>query len=348
MINMIIEGNSVQKVHNIGNKLHTIKKANIVSNAIALHCIMKWYINCIYKLDMNIGCENGKYYHLHHSPLPTYVEASAGRPSRARKREGIKICLTNIMELYKEVTSSKLQVSRQKGGKMRKRLIIIAVLFAFAFTFPFALNALNVDEVLNKLDSGSRVSDTLSQDVTMRMTIPGAEKMQRMKMYKKGGDKVRIENLDRAGDVTIINGDNMLMKVDGKEVIKQVGEKDKESMFQIDMSSFNSTSLRKEFDISIKENRSDVVILKLLPKESNVSYNMIEMAIDKDNWRVKGQKMYSNAGITKMNIEYDNNDNVSLIKIDSPLPQGSDRGYMIMEYSNTNRGNISDDLFRIE
>jgi len=229
-----------------------------------------------------------------------------------------------------------------------KLYTIIAVLFAFAFTFPFALNALNVDEVLNKLDSGSRVSDTLSQDVTMRMTIPGAEKMQRMKMYKKGGDKVRIENLDRAGDVTIINGDNMLMKVDGKEVIKQVGEKDKESMFQIDMSSFNSTSLRKEFDISIKENRSDVVILKLLPKESNVSYNMIEMAIDKDNWRVKGQKMYSNAGITKMNIEYDNNDNVSLIKIDSPLPQGSDRGYMIMEYSNTNRGNISDDLFRIE
>ena len=242
--------------------------------------------------------------------------------------------------------SSKLQVSRQKGGKMRKRLIIIAVLFAF--TFPFALNALNVNEVLNHLDSGSRVSDTLSQNITMRMNIPGAEKSQRMKIYKKGGDKVRIENLDRAGDVTIINGNNMLMKVDGKEVIKQVGEKDKESMFQIDMSSFNSTSLKKEFDISIKEDRSDVVILKLLPKESNASYNMIEMAIDKDNWRVKGQKMYSNAGITKMNIKYDNNGNVSLIKIDSPLPHGSDRGYMIMEYSNTNRGNVSDDLFRIE
>jgi len=45
---------------------------------------------------------------------------------------------------------------------------------------------------------------------------------------------------------------------------------------------------------------------------------------------------------------HDNNGNVSLIKLDSPLPHGSERGYMIMEYSNTNRGNISDDLFRIE
>ncbi|MCK4545587.1 hypothetical protein KAU43_08610 [candidate division WOR-3 bacterium] len=232
-------------------------------------------------------------------------------------------------------------------NKTHSKLYTITVLL-FAFTFPFALNALTVNEVLEQLDASSRVSDTLSQNVTMRMTIPGAEKMQRMKIYKKGGDKVRIENLDRAGDVTIINGDNMLMKVDGKEVIKQVGEKDKESMFSPTAFSFNSTTLKKEYDISIKENRSDIVILKLKPKESNASYNMIEMVIDKDNWRVKGQKMYSNAGITKMNIEYDNNGNVSFIKVDSPLPHGSERGYMIMEYSNTNRGNISDDLFKIE
>jgi outer membrane lipoprotein-sorting protein len=232
-------------------------------------------------------------------------------------------------------------------NKTHSKLCTIIILL-FAFTFPFALNALTVDEVLDQLDACSRVSDTLSQNVTMRMTIPGAEKMQRMKIYKKGGDKVRIENLDRAGDVTIINGDNMLMKVDGKEVIKQVGEKDKESLFSPAAFSFNSATLKKEYNISIKEDRSDIVILKLSPKESNVLYNMIEMAIDKDKWRVKGQKMYSNAGITKMNIEYDNNGNVSLIKMDSPLPHGSERGYMIMEYSNTNRGNISDDLFKIE
>ncbi len=250
------------------------------------------------------------------------------------------------IKLYKEVTSSKLQVARQKGGKMKKRLIITVLLFAF--TFPFALNALTVNEVLDQLDASSRVSDTLSQNVTMRMTIPGAEKMQRMKIYKKGGDKVRIENLDRAGDVTIINGDNMLMKVAGKEVIKQVGEKDKESLFSPTAFSFNSATLKKEYNISIKEDRSDVVILKLSPKESNASYNMIEMAIDKDKWRVKGQKMYSNAGITKMNIEYDGYGNVSLIKVDSPHPHSSERRYTIMEYRNTNRGNISDDLFKIE
>jgi len=46
------------------------------------------------------------YNHPHLNPLPAYVKAMADSPSRARKVEGIKICLTNIMELYRMIKNN--------------------------------------------------------------------------------------------------------------------------------------------------------------------------------------------------------------------------------------------------
>jgi len=222
------------------------------------------------------------------------------------------------------------------------------VLFVIITVFFSSIFALSTEDVLNKLATNMKSNDTLSATVSIEMNIQGVEKTERMKIYKKGNTKIRIENLDGADNLTVVNGNKMFIKVNGKEVVKQTGEKGENPLIKVGNPTFSINELKENYNITIKRNERGKVILHLMPKKEGELYHGMDMIIDKNKWRVSGQKMYSNTGITKMNIEYDNAGNVSKIVMDSPLPHGSDRGTITIRYSEINKGELSDTLFEIK
>lgn len=213
---------------------------------------------------------------------------------------------------------------------------------------PSSVKSANLDDILSNVAKNTKSNDTLSETIVVTMNIPGAKKTEKMKLYKKGESKVRIENLGRRGGVTIINGEKMLMKVDGKEVIKKTDKSNKLQLLQTGGSMFDVKNMKENYKITIKENRGNIAVLHLVPNKKEKMYNSLDMVIDKNNWRVIEQKMYSNTGIAKMEIGYDKAGNISRIEMNTPLPHGGERGTIKIEYSGISRGNIVDKLFDIK
>ena len=244
----------------------------------------------------------------------------------------------------------KRQLNKEKRVSKYRRNLFPGMIYLTALMLimiPLLIKAITVEEVLNNINAGMKRSDTLSEDVIMNINVQGTEKTERMRLYRKGEDKIRIENLGKSGDVTIINGDKMLVKINGKEVIRQTDKNRGFSLIQPGKTVFDGENLKNKNIISIKEDSGNRVVLHLIPKQKEQNYSSMDMIIDKNHWRIVEQKLYSNLGITKMNIEYDHEGNVARISMDTPFPHGSDRGSLTIEYSGVNRGVVNDSLFDI-
>ncbi|MEO0294378.1 MAG: hypothetical protein ABIN61_09230 [candidate division WOR-3 bacterium] len=203
---------------------------------------------------------------------------------------------------------------------------------------------------------------------------------QSMKLWTKGRDKMRMEmeaspglsvnpspmgQKATSGKVRmIINGDKVIMESEGK---REVLSSDGSSLyrrqaappggdFQRDFREFlkqNKVSIvsRKKSVIKNLLSRSEPpkeVVLEVVPKEKDPIVQKIEMTVDMERGVITNQKMFSNYGTTKMDMEYENIKGVWVIKrinMIIPTPMGK-AGKMTIEYKNVklNEG-ISDRLF---
>jgi len=225
---------------------------------------------------------------------------------------------------------------------MRKNLFSLIVLVTFAL-FSSTKTIDDISKILQK--NAGRVQD-MQADVVMEMDLGKAgTKTQRMKIWVKGKDKIKME---MEKQTMIMNGDKMMMDTpQGKRVINQPTTKGMPP----------GINLQQGIGDFFKENSGKIVsqgrnkaVIKLIPKDKNPMMSKIEMTVDTKRGVITEQRMYSNYGTTKMRMEYKNIGGIwviSSIDMIVPTPQGK-VGRMKIRYKNIkiNKG-ISDKMFKI-
>ncbi len=211
---------------------------------------------------------------------------------------------------------------------------------------------------------------------------------QSMKMWSKGKDKMRMEmNAPAApamspsamgqsapsGKMTMImNGDKMIMESGGeKKVLNRPASAATPGAVQSPTSLPSGIDLQQDFGEFLKKNKVSVVsekksfvqkllsrgassetpekvVLEVIPEDKDPMVQKIEMTVDMNKGVVTSQRMFSNYGTTKMNMEYENINSAWVLKrinMTIPTPMGK-TGKMTIEYKNVklNQG-IRDEMF---
>ena len=226
-----------------------------------------------------------------------------------------------------------------------------------------------------------------SVEMSIDMGDMGTQR-QSMKMWSKGKDKMRMEMSAPAGlpmspspmgqgapsgkMTMIMNGDKMVVESGGeKQVIDHSASAATHGMGQSPASLAPGMDLQQDMGEFLKKNKVTVisgkkslignlmskvssseapekVVLEVIPEKKDPMVQKMEMTVDMNKGVITSQKMFSNYGTTKMNMEYENIKGAWIIKrinMTVPTPMGKS-GKMTIEYKNVkvNQG-ISDRLF---
>jgi len=222
---------------------------------------------------------------------------------------------------------------------------ISTVLFLF-LSFSLFSSTKTIDEITEVLQKNAGKVQDMQAEVVMEMDLGKAgTKTQRMKIWMKGKDKIKME---MEKQTMIMNGDKMMMDTSqGKRVINQPTTKGMPP----------GINLQQGIGDFFKENSGKIIsqgrnkaVIELIPKDKNPMMNKIEMTVDTKRGVITEQRMYSNYGTTKMRMKYKNIGGIwviSSIDMIVPTPQGK-VGRMKIEYKNIriNKG-LSDKMFEI-
>jgi len=176
-----------------------------------------------------------------------------------------------------------------------------------------------------------------------------------------------------SGKMTMImNGDKMIMESGGKKkVMNRSASAATPGMGQSPTSLPSGMDLQQDFGEFLKQNKVSVisekksfvknllsrgasseapekVVLKVIPEKKDPMVQKMEMTVDMNKGVVTSQKMFSNYGTTRMDMEYENIQGAWVIKkinMTIPTPMGK-AGKMTIEYKNmkVNQG-IKDEMF---
>ena len=264
-----------------------------------------------------------------------------------------------------------------------KKLVFILFLFVVVSVY-----ATEVDDVIAALQKNiDKVQDMeCSAEMSVDMGEMGVQQ-QSMKMWFKGKDKMRMEMSAPAGLTVspsamgrgtpsekmtmIMNGDKMIMESGGeKKVMNRPASTMNSATGQSPTSLAPGMDLQQDFGEFLKQNKVSVisgkqsfiknllsrssnetpgkVVLEVIPEKKDPMIQKMEMTVDMNKGVVTNQKMFSNYGTTKMNMEYENVKGAWVIKkinMTIPTPMGK-TGKMTIEYKNIklNQG-INDRLF---
>jgi len=263
---------------------------------------------------------------------------------------------------------------------------LVFILFLFVTVSVYADEIDDVIAALQK--NIDKVQDMqCSVEMSVDMGEMGTQR-QSMKMWSKGRDKMRMEMSapaglpmspsamnqgSQSGKMTMImNGDKMIMESGGeKKVMNSSTSAANLGAGQSPTSLAPGMNLQQDFGEFLKKNKVSVisgnksfvknllsrstssetpkeVVLEVIPEKKDPMIQKMEMTVDMSRGVITSQKMFSNYGTTKINMEYENIKGSWIIKrIDMtiPTPMGK-TGKMTIEYKNVklNQG-ISDRLF---
>jgi outer membrane lipoprotein-sorting protein len=257
-----------------------------------------------------------------------------------------------------------------------KKLFLTLLLFV-----TVSVDADEVDDVIAALQKNiDKVQDMqCSVDMIINMGDMGTH-TQTMKLWTKGRGKMRMEMSAPAGlpvspsaksqgvpsgkTTMIINGDKMIMEnPEGKKTLSTP-----RSSLPGGQAAPPGMNLQQDFGDFLKKNKVSVisgkksliknllsrsetpkeVVLEVIPEEKDPMIQKMEMTVDMERGIITNQKMFSNYGTTKMDMEYENIKGAWIIKrinMTIPTPMGK-AGKMTIEYKNMklNQG-IRDEMF---
>jgi outer membrane lipoprotein-sorting protein len=211
---------------------------------------------------------------------------------------------------------------------MRMRRIFIIVFLALLFCISYAFTY-SIDEIIEKLEeSQNRILD-ITADVIMEIDVGGEIIKQEMQMWRKG-DKTKIEFRRSKGSAAdsskgflttvIMDKEKMVIKPEGKESQVIDLKKTKSNGKEI-TPNFAGMEIQKgvheflrESNATITKQEGDKITLCIVPKDSNLLMQKLEMVVDMARGIVTQQKMYSNMGISLSRMVYEKKDETWVLK----------------------------------
>jgi|GEM_PF-5573776 len=225
----------------------------------------------------------------------------------------------------------------------------ICVFFFLIVLVSLSVKCITIEEIIKKIEAnGSRIED-MEADVTTRIKIGDGEiQIQKMRMAMKGRDRVRIELISPMRQTTIINGKKMMVQTqDGKKsIITQ------DTLHMMEQTGFqNMSEFLKGNKVNVINVENDIANIEIIPESPTPMVQKIEMGVDIERGVIISQRIYSNMGVMKMEMEYGKISGVWVIKrmrIITPSPMGG-LGEVESEYKNIkiNKG-IKDIFFEIK
>jgi outer membrane lipoprotein-sorting protein len=152
---------------------------------------------------------------------------------------------------------------------------------------------LTLDDIIINIQANQSAIKDMSADTvtTITSTMKGAKTMtQKGKILMKYPDKSRVEMFEPAHQITINNGEKMIL------INKDTGQRyERELSIGVDSGQFNLEKAKKQFDFSVKKDGDSYVIVGL-PKDGNKFLGRMEMYVDPVLWLTKKVKVFTPQG----------------------------------------------------
>ena len=166
-----------------------------------------------------------------------------------------------------------------------------------------------------------------------------------MALTKEQADEIKKQLLVQVDKLPQENKEEIKQQILGlnEEQLEEFLKQNKVSVVKEKKSLVKSLFLRNTSSETPKK-----VVLEVIPEEKDPMAQKIEMAVDMERGVITNQKMFSNYGTTKIDMEYENIKGAWVIKrinMTVPTPMGK-TGKMTIDYTNIklNQG-INDKLF---
>ena len=244
---------------------------------------------------------------------------------------------------------------------MNKKLAV----FSFVLALVLGLSAvadLSLEEIIGKLQANqSKIKDMYVETLTTinsNMSAPGQENkgpqkmVQKSKMWTKGQDKAKIEMLSPNKQVTITNGDKMVIinPETGQKMVQDLAKMRAQGMSSGNQG-MNLDKVKEFFDLNVKQIGGQYVITGV-PKKANQALGKMEFYIDQEKWQTVKIMMYDAKGrlINQSDIGYQEIDDVWVPAKNKSVmltPMGKMDVEMEMSNVKINQG-IKDSEFRVE
>ncbi|MBU0501999.1 MAG: outer membrane lipoprotein-sorting protein [Candidatus Margulisbacteria bacterium] len=245
---------------------------------------------------------------------------------------------------------------------MFKKIVPI-VLIALFFVPVVSAADLTLEDLMGKTHANqAKIKDMYAETETVMissMSIPGQTKkgpqkmVQKGKMWTKGSDKSKIEMLSPTKQITITNGDKMLMinPETGQKMVQDLSKIKGQGSRGQGPGEMSLEKAMEYFDLSLKKDNDSYVITGI-PKERNKFMSKMEFYLDSKRWVPTKILMYGGNGklLSRSEIEYEKISGV-FVPVRNSSNVNTPMGKMEIEmvYSNikVNQG-IKDEVFRVE
>jgi len=251
---------------------------------------------------------------------------------------------------------------------MYKRIVSfgLAVFFLAGLNLAARAADLTLDEIAGKLKgSQQKIKDMYAETYTKissNLQIPGSDKKgpqnieQKGKLWTKGEGKSKMEMLSPMKQITVTNGDKMMVvnPDSGQKMVQDLKKMREKSGASFGGDAGGQMSLEKAkeyFDLSAKADGGGYVLTGI-PKKANNFLGKMEFYLDSDRWVPKKICMYDSKGkiISQSEIEYKEISGIfvpSKTKSQIMTPMGKMDVEMQFNNIKINQG-IDDKEFRIE
>lgn len=241
-------------------------------------------------------------------------------------------------------------------------LFLVSLMLLVARTPSFAAD-LTLEDLMEKVQTNQgKIKDMYAETETVMissMSIPGQTKkgpqkmVQKGKMWTKGSDKSKIEMLSPTKQITITNGDKMLMinPETGQKMVQDLSKIKGQGSRGQGPGEMSLEKAMEYFDLSLKKDNDSYVITGI-PKERNKFMSKMEFYLDSKRWVPTKILMYGGNGklLSRSEIEYEKISGV-FVPVRNSSNVNTPMGKMEIEmvYSNikVNQG-IKDEVFRVE
>ncbi|MBU0630776.1 MAG: outer membrane lipoprotein-sorting protein [Candidatus Margulisbacteria bacterium] len=246
---------------------------------------------------------------------------------------------------------------------------IIALVFTFLLVCPvaFADSTASVDLVVKKVQQNQdRINDMYAETTTLissNLALPGSEKnepqkmTQKGKVWTKGKEKSKVEMLSPVKQVTITNGDKMMVvnPETGQKVVQDLKKLREQSGMPGSSQQMDLEKAKQYFDFTVANKGvpgKAIYVISGTPRKENKFLSRMELYIDGERWIATRIMMYGSKGelVSQSDIDYAMISGVWIPKKNvSFVSTPAGRMDVEMDFDNikVNRG-ISDSVFKVE
>ncbi|OGC12061.1 hypothetical protein A3K48_06265 [candidate division WOR-1 bacterium RIFOXYA12_FULL_52_29] len=248
-----------------------------------------------------------------------------------------------------------------------KKIITLLFLVTMAASMVFADSMASVDLIVKKVQlNQDRINDMYAETTTLissNLSLPGSEKSEPQKMtqqgkiWTKGKEKSKVEMLSPVKQITVTNGDKMMVvnPETGQKVVQDLKKLREQSGLPGSSQQMDLEKAKQYFEFTVANQGvpgKAIYVISGSPKKENKFLSRMELYIDGQRWIATKILMYGSKGelVSQSDIEYAivggvwvPKKNVSFVS----TPAGRMDVEMTFDNIKVNRG-ISDSVFKVE